>query len=239
MQQKTKNWKKVLKVLNLVDYLLKNGAPKCAIEFKDEIYRIRTLQDFTYYEDSQERGEGIRIKSKEIVDMLSDETKLDRAREQAKQLREKLANIQGCSSEGVKTAYSGFSSKDVQSNQNKNQTLEEKYKCYSGNSKESYDDYQFKGGLGKYLEKGKKAQNEKQPDGSKNEADPQKKAENKEQPNQQILKLPKPGEKAPGVSVSQQSAVASENLLDFDDAQKPNPKSVNIFEQQFGGNSNA
>lgn len=55
--------------------------------------------------------------------MLSDETKLDRAREQAKQLREKLANIQGCSSEGVKTAYSGFSSKDVQSNQNKNQTL--------------------------------------------------------------------------------------------------------------------
>eukprot|EP01006_Ploeotia_vitrea_P034223 TRINITY_DN65725_c0_g1_i1.p1 TRINITY_DN65725_c0_g1~~TRINITY_DN65725_c0_g1_i1.p1 ORF type:complete len:113 (-),score=8.38 TRINITY_DN65725_c0_g1_i1:1686-2024(-) len=43
MEQKNKNWRKTMKVLNMIDYLLKNGAPRCISEFKDEIYQIRML----------------------------------------------------------------------------------------------------------------------------------------------------------------------------------------------------
>lgn len=41
-----KSWIVTFKTLVLIEYLLKNGSPRCIMEFKDEIYKIRKLQDF-------------------------------------------------------------------------------------------------------------------------------------------------------------------------------------------------
>ena len=46
----------MLKTLTLIEYLIKNGSPRCVQEFRDEIYQIRTLQDFSHYEEGQDRG---------------------------------------------------------------------------------------------------------------------------------------------------------------------------------------
>ena len=39
-----------------MEYLTKNGSPRCVGEFKDEIYQLRTLQDFSLYEQTLDRG---------------------------------------------------------------------------------------------------------------------------------------------------------------------------------------
>lgn len=39
-----------------MEYLAKNGSPRCVGEFKDEMYQLRTLGDFSLYEQSIDRG---------------------------------------------------------------------------------------------------------------------------------------------------------------------------------------
>ena len=45
-----------LQTLNLIEYLLKNGSPRCIHEFKDEIYTLRSLQDYYFVEGDIDRG---------------------------------------------------------------------------------------------------------------------------------------------------------------------------------------
>ena len=44
--------------MTVIEYLLKNGSPRCIQDIKDEIYQIRTLQDFSHLEDGQDKGAG-------------------------------------------------------------------------------------------------------------------------------------------------------------------------------------
>jgi epsin len=39
-----------------MEFLVKNGAPRCIQEIKDEIYKIRSFQDFNYSENGTDRG---------------------------------------------------------------------------------------------------------------------------------------------------------------------------------------
>lgn len=54
-----KDWRRTLKVdifsynlksLTVIEYLIKNGAPRCVGEFKDDLFKIRTYSDFYYAE---------------------------------------------------------------------------------------------------------------------------------------------------------------------------------------------
>jgi hypothetical protein len=42
--------------LNLIEFLLKHGASRCIQEFKGDVYKIRTLEDFNYVEGGQDKG---------------------------------------------------------------------------------------------------------------------------------------------------------------------------------------
>lgn len=53
------------------------------------------MKDYTLYENNQDKGEGVRVKVQEILDLLSDDAKLDEEREKAKNIRE---NLHGCNS---------------------------------------------------------------------------------------------------------------------------------------------
>ena len=46
LNSKNKQWRRILKTLNLIEHLLLNGAKRCIGDFKDEIYKLRTLRDF-------------------------------------------------------------------------------------------------------------------------------------------------------------------------------------------------
>jgi hypothetical protein len=38
-----KEWRRIYKTLHAMDYLVKNGAPRCIQEIKDEVYKIRAF----------------------------------------------------------------------------------------------------------------------------------------------------------------------------------------------------
>ena len=40
----------------MIEYLIKNGAPRCVGEFKDDLFKIRTYSDFYYAEGGADRG---------------------------------------------------------------------------------------------------------------------------------------------------------------------------------------
>lgn len=76
VQSKPKEWRRIFKALNCMDYLCKNGAPRVVQEIKDDLYKIRTLQDFAMSENGVDRGQGVRDKSRELCELLSDPTML-------------------------------------------------------------------------------------------------------------------------------------------------------------------
>ncbi len=101
-----KNWRQVYKALVLLDSLIKNGAEKVIEESRDHIYTVKTLIDFTCMEDGQDRGAGIRDKSKAVVELLQNNEMIRDEREKAKVIREKIGStIQ--SSYGATTSGSG------------------------------------------------------------------------------------------------------------------------------------
>eukprot|EP01015_Nassula_variabilis_P036135 TRINITY_DN924_c0_g1_i6.p1 TRINITY_DN924_c0_g1~~TRINITY_DN924_c0_g1_i6.p1 ORF type:complete len:672 (+),score=132.04 TRINITY_DN924_c0_g1_i6:584-2599(+) len=123
LSQKDKQWRRILKTLNLVEYLLKNGSPRCLHEFKDEIYTLRSFQDYYLIEGEFDRGASIKERAKVVIDLLSDQQKLDREREQQRSLKGRLqsagfsnygamsnsSSAGGASSKGG-SSYQGFGS---------------------------------------------------------------------------------------------------------------------------------
>ena len=73
-----------------MEYLIKNGAPRCIQEIKDDMYKIRSLQDFNFSENGTDRGQGVRDRARSICELLSDPEKLQQEREFARKTREKF-----------------------------------------------------------------------------------------------------------------------------------------------------
>lgn len=118
---KAKDWRKIFKALHAFDYLLKNGAPRIVQDLRDDLYKIRHLQDMDYVVEGKDKCGGIREKSKQICELLSDQERLEEEREFARQNREKFAKHLGTGTAssnmggiGSNSKYQGFGSKDIQ-----------------------------------------------------------------------------------------------------------------------------
>ena len=77
-----KEWRRILKTLHLIEYLTKNGAPRCVGEFRDAIFKVRSFSDFFLVEGGQDKGAAgininifylVRDKTKTLVDLLTNE----------------------------------------------------------------------------------------------------------------------------------------------------------------------
>mmetsp|Transcript_21718 Transcript_21718/g.28103 ORF Transcript_21718/g.28103 Transcript_21718/m.28103 type:complete len:630 (+) Transcript_21718:74-1963(+) len=108
-----RNWRKIFKSLMLCEYLVKNGAERCVDEIRDHTFKIRQLQDFRYTEESLDRGQGTREKAKQLLELLSDNTTIREARENAKRLRDKLVGSSSRFSGGGGYGNDSFSSGPV------------------------------------------------------------------------------------------------------------------------------
>lgn len=51
-----KNWRHVYKALVLMEYLIKTGSEKVAMQCKENIFAIHTLKDFQYMEEGKDQG---------------------------------------------------------------------------------------------------------------------------------------------------------------------------------------
>ena len=124
---KPKEWKRTCKAMHVMDYLVKNGAPRVIQDIKDDLYKIRAFSDFKFMEGSVEQGAELRDKVKGLVELVNDANKLQYEREFAKQTREKFMGISstGSQAEGMVGAqsnpaapasgnkYGGFGSEDI------------------------------------------------------------------------------------------------------------------------------
>lgn len=113
-----KEWRRLYKVLNLLEHLLKFGSPACMNEIQDEIYKIRILQDFSYREGNEEKGIGVRDKSRYLGSLLSDKVLLEEEREKA---RKTWSKFTGISSESQVGKYESYTREPVRSDRGNNE----------------------------------------------------------------------------------------------------------------------
>ncbi|KNB41190.1 ENTH domain-containing protein, partial [Blastocystis sp. subtype 4] len=51
-----KYWKIIFKALNLIDHLIRNGSPRMIDDARDNIEKLRSLQEFSFKEQQYDRG---------------------------------------------------------------------------------------------------------------------------------------------------------------------------------------
>ena len=50
LKSKPKEWRRISKSIHVMDYLVKNGAPRVIQDIKDDLYKVRAFQDFVFKE---------------------------------------------------------------------------------------------------------------------------------------------------------------------------------------------
>ncbi|XP_041978502.1 epsin-1 isoform X2 [Aricia agestis] len=86
-----KNWRHVYKALVLMEYLIKTGTEKVAMQCKENIFAIHTLKDFQYMEEGKDQGLNVREKAKQLVNLLKDEERLRNERARALKAKQRFA----------------------------------------------------------------------------------------------------------------------------------------------------
>ncbi|KAG5517913.1 hypothetical protein PMAC_000368 [Pneumocystis sp. 'macacae'] len=77
MNDKGKNWRHVFKALTVLDYCLHSGSENTVKWAKDNIYIIKTLREFNYIsDDGKDQGSNVRIKARDITELLQDDERL-------------------------------------------------------------------------------------------------------------------------------------------------------------------
>ncbi|XP_063075325.1 epsin-2 [Engraulis encrasicolus] len=103
-----KNWRHVYKALTLLDYLIKTGSERVALQCKENIFAIQTLKDFQYVDrDGKDQGVNVREKSKQLVSLLKDEERLKGERSQALKTKERMAQVATSVGSGSAAAVGG------------------------------------------------------------------------------------------------------------------------------------
>lgn len=64
LQGPRKKWRKILKTLNLMRVIVQYGSKKAIEEFKKKVFLVRNLYEFTYVENSMDRGARSMLSSK-------------------------------------------------------------------------------------------------------------------------------------------------------------------------------
>eukprot|EP01084_Bolivina_argentea_P013963 26134_1 len=90
-----REWRKVFKALGLLEHLIKHGTELVVEDSRDRIHRIRSLTHFSFFEGSNDKGSGIREKSKQLLDLLRDNDCIREERNKARKLRNKFVGVGG------------------------------------------------------------------------------------------------------------------------------------------------
>eukprot|EP00638_Chattonella_subsalsa_P004933 CAMPEP_0117757266 /NCGR_PEP_ID=MMETSP0947-20121206/14621_1 /TAXON_ID=44440 /ORGANISM="Chattonella subsalsa, Strain CCMP2191" /LENGTH=739 /DNA_ID=CAMNT_0005577111 /DNA_START=101 /DNA_END=2320 /DNA_ORIENTATION=+ len=97
-----RSWRQVFKGLTLLEFLIKNGSERIIEDSRDHMHRIRMLQNFNYTDTTAniDRGQGVREKSKQVVDLLASNENIREEREKARRLRNKYVGVSNDSYSG-------------------------------------------------------------------------------------------------------------------------------------------
>jgi len=90
--QRPAAWKIVFKALTLLEFLVKNGAERCVDDARNHGHLLKAMTQFNYYEGTIDRGLGVREKSKQIMEILTDDERVREERQKSKKLRQKFGS---------------------------------------------------------------------------------------------------------------------------------------------------
>ncbi|VEL07012.1 unnamed protein product [Protopolystoma xenopodis] len=90
LNDKNKNWRHVYKALILLEYIIKTGSDKVAVQCRENIHSIETLRDFEYVEEGKDHGLSVREKARLLSTLLRDEERLREERTKALISRDRL-----------------------------------------------------------------------------------------------------------------------------------------------------
>jgi ENTH domain len=71
LQSKAHEWRRILKTLNSIEFIIKNGSPNAIQALKREIYKLQSLSNFSHVESGKDKGQSVREKIGLIVDLLN------------------------------------------------------------------------------------------------------------------------------------------------------------------------
>ena len=90
LQSKAHEWRRILKTLNSIEFIIKNGSPNAIQTLKREIYKLQSLSNFSHVENGKDKGQSVREKIGLIVDLLNSDQQLMRERTEAYEYRRKF-----------------------------------------------------------------------------------------------------------------------------------------------------
>jgi epsin len=108
MDSRPSAWRVVFKALTLLEHLVKNGSERCVDDARNHSHKLRSLANFNYFEGTVDRGVGVREKSKQLVELLSDNDRIREEREKARALRDKFSG-RGAAVESGSLGYTSSS----------------------------------------------------------------------------------------------------------------------------------
>ncbi|KAJ2083889.1 Epsin-3, clathrin recruitment and traffic between the Golgi and endosome [Coemansia sp. RSA 988] len=90
------NWRPVYKALQLIEYLVKNGAERVVEDVQGHITIVKMLKNFHHIDaNGKDQGINVRHRSKEIVDLINDDERLREERKKSKASRDKYGGFEG------------------------------------------------------------------------------------------------------------------------------------------------
>lgn len=90
------NYRRTYKALVVLTYLVKNGDERVVTNAREHVYDLKSLKNYSYVEESgKDVGINVRIKVKQLVDLIQDDATLREERKKAKSNRDRYVGVSG------------------------------------------------------------------------------------------------------------------------------------------------
>lgn len=114
-EKSAEEWRQIYKALQLLEFLIKNGAERVIDDIRSHLSLLKMLRQFHYTdENGKDQGINVRNRSKELVELLSDVERIRAERKKARQTRNKYGGVEGGAGLGPTSSstsrYGGFGS---------------------------------------------------------------------------------------------------------------------------------
>jgi len=95
-EKSAEEWRQIYKALQLLEFLIKNGAERVIDDVRSHMSLLKMLRQFHYTDQNgKDQGLNVRNRSKELVDLLSDVDRIRTERKKSKATRNKYGGVEG------------------------------------------------------------------------------------------------------------------------------------------------
>ncbi|KAI5813706.1 hypothetical protein BZA77DRAFT_320955 [Pyronema omphalodes] len=102
-------WRQIYKALQLLEFLIKNGAEQVIDDARSHLSTIKMLRQFYYIDEKgKDQGVNVRNRAKELAELLSDVDRIRQERKKARQTKSKYTGVEGGTSGGFSSTMGGM-----------------------------------------------------------------------------------------------------------------------------------